>query len=123
MHGAQIDIGLARARFHLHGEIRERSGRRAVIEPHRLKLARRLDAVRLLHRVKVLQPLRIVHHAPIGDAGFGELQAGQFIVPQHGGLRGVRLALEQRHHGADRFELVVLVGVELQLHGRRLTGR
>lgn len=70
-----------------------------------------------LHRVQIRQPLRVGQHALVRHTGLGQRQARQpFVRHCHPVLRSVRLPREQAHHRLNRFELIILMGVELQLH-------
>ena len=80
MHRAQVNVGFAGARFHLHSEVRKRAGRCAVVQLHYFQCGGRLDAMHFLHRVQIFPPLFIVDYALVRHAALGELQTGKLIV-------------------------------------------
>ena len=106
--GAKIDIGLARAGFHLEGKMQA------------VQLAAYRDAVGLLYGLQILQDCRFVNRKVIANHKFGAvevlvLREGPFQA-EIAGTDG--LAAEQVGYGLYRFKLIILVGIELYLHWR-----
>jgi hypothetical protein len=106
--GAQIDVGLARAGLHLHGEVPGRERGRGG------------EAVAELNGVQVGQQLIGQQGQPVADAEivFKQCHLPPGAFPRDGELRPAGLlSVEQSTDCFDGLELVVEVGLEVELHG------
>ena len=106
---AQVDIGLARACFHLHGKI---AGVQGIAEQ---QAAAELDSF------QVTENFIIGQDQPVADAevsfGEGEPRLSLRRIPRDGELGPTDLlAAEQVAHGFDRLELKVEIGFEMEFH-------
>ena len=113
---AQIDVGFARAGFHLDGKIQA-----GVVRP--LKPGRHFDAVSLLDGAHILKNLLVPEGYRVADGEFRMHEAKPFDRPAdlEAGLRD-RLAVKDVEHRIDRMPLIFQRRVKLQLHRVFLPG-
>ena len=103
---AQIDVGFARAGFHLDGKIQA-----GVVRP--LKLGRHFDVVSRLNGAHILKNLLVPEGYRVADGEFRMHKAKPFdrLADLEAGLRD-RLAVENIDHGFHRVILIIKGWIE-----------
>ena len=103
----QINVGLARARLHLHGEVQAR------------QFLVRLNFVLRLNPSDVAQNRLVAQRQRIAHAHFREQFAAERVALPLQRRPRERLASKHVHHGADGVQLELLMAVEFDFHGKR----